>query len=232
MMITPYFGKYRGKVVNNQDEQNLGQLQVLVPDVLGEEMLWAMPSVPYAGSQVGVFMLPPIDANIWVEFEGGDPRFPVWSGCFWGEGEVPAQPAVSEMKVLKTEAFTLTIDTVGDPNVTLEVNVGSPEAPQPLKLTMNAEGIEINNNGQTIVRLTSTDIQLTNGGCSATVGADSITLENGTGSVTVASGSVSAKKGAAQVTLSNTGIALQNGFPSINLSRSSVSVNNGALEVT
>ena len=34
--------------------------------------------------------IPPVGANVWVEFEGGDPDYPIWSGCFWGTGEVPA----------------------------------------------------------------------------------------------------------------------------------------------
>jgi len=42
---------------------------------------------------VGLFFLPPKGANVWVEFEGGDPDYPIWSGCFWSDGEVPAQPA-------------------------------------------------------------------------------------------------------------------------------------------
>jgi len=28
--------------------------------------------------------VPPIGAGVWVEFEQGDPDFPIWSGCRWG----------------------------------------------------------------------------------------------------------------------------------------------------
>ena len=74
----------------------LGRVQVSVPAVLGDGRLsWAMPCVPYAGSQVGFFAIPPVGANVWVEFEGGDPDYPIWSGCFWGTGEVPATPAMA-----------------------------------------------------------------------------------------------------------------------------------------
>ena len=45
------------------------------------------------GDGVGFFAMPPTGANVWVEFEGGDPDYPIWTGCFWGTGEVPAQPA-------------------------------------------------------------------------------------------------------------------------------------------
>ena len=43
-----------------------------------------------AGNGVGFFAIPPKGANVWVEFEGGDPDQPIWSGCFWGIGEAPA----------------------------------------------------------------------------------------------------------------------------------------------
>src|SRR6266496_2141635 len=89
--MSQFFGKYRGKVTNNIDPEQSGRMQVSVPAVLGEGRLsWAMPNSPYAGMQNGFYAIPPIQSNVWFEFEGGDPNFPIWSGCFWGTGEVPA----------------------------------------------------------------------------------------------------------------------------------------------
>jgi uncharacterized protein involved in type VI secretion and phage assembly len=85
-----FFGKYRGKVANNNDPLQLGRLQVFVAAFPSHSQNWATPCVPYAGLQTGVYAIPPIGANVWVEFEGGDPNCPIWSGCFWGQGEVPA----------------------------------------------------------------------------------------------------------------------------------------------
>jgi uncharacterized protein involved in type VI secretion and phage assembly len=87
-----YVGKYRGTVVNNVDPMQLGRLQAIVPDVSTVMLTsWAMPCVPVGGIQTGVFTVPPIGAKIWVEFEQGDPDFPVWTGSFWGTAaEVPA----------------------------------------------------------------------------------------------------------------------------------------------
>ena len=80
--MTAYFGKYRGKVENNVDPSQLGRLQVSVPAVLGSgQNSWAMPCTPYAGSSVGWFALPPVNSDVWVEFEQGDPDYPIWSGC-------------------------------------------------------------------------------------------------------------------------------------------------------
>src|ERR1700704_4306695 len=95
-----FFGKYRGRVVGNRDPLNLGRIQVSVPAVLGDfRNNWALPCVPYAGKKVGLYLMPPVGANVWVEFEAGDPDYPIWAGCFWGVGEVPASPAIPNMKV-------------------------------------------------------------------------------------------------------------------------------------
>lgn len=138
--MSQFFGKYRGKVENNVDLMQLGRIQVSVPAVLGEgRSSWAMPCSPYAGSGVGLFTIPPNKANVWVEFEGGNPDYPIWSGCFWGTGEVPASPAIAEMKVLKTDTATITInDTPGAGGVTIETTTG-------MKIEISATAIEISN---------------------------------------------------------------------------------------
>ncbi len=156
------FGKYRGKVESNLDPMLLGRVQVSVPAVLGEgTMSWAMPCVPYAGSGVGLFAVPPVGANVWVEFEGGDTDYPIWSGCFWGTGEVPASPAVPQVKVFKTDAVTLTLsDLPGAGGVTIEAS--PPAVPVPLKIVMDASGIELSNSNAS-VKLTPASVSLNNG---------------------------------------------------------------------
>ncbi len=83
-----YFGKYRGTVVQNIDPERRGRLQLLVPDVLSLiPSTWAEPCVPLAGPTgppMGVYMVPPIGAGVWVEFEHGNPNKPIWVGCRWG----------------------------------------------------------------------------------------------------------------------------------------------------
>src|SRR5262245_2251965 len=86
-----FYGKYRGTVVSNIDPLQIGRVQVQVPDVLGAlPMSWAMPCLPAAGAQMGISALPPVGAKVWVEFERGDPDYPIWVGCFWmSPSEVP-----------------------------------------------------------------------------------------------------------------------------------------------
>lgn len=94
-MIRPgrkYYGKYRGVVLNNVDPLLEGRLLVQVPDVAGlAPTTWAMPCVPIAGIQNGMVAIPIIGSGVWVEFEHGDPKYPIWVGCFWGSAaEIPA----------------------------------------------------------------------------------------------------------------------------------------------
>ena len=87
-----YFGKYRGTVVNNVDPEQRGRIQVMVPDVSNlMPSSWAMPCFPVGGMQNGFFAVPLIGAGVWVEFEQGNPDYPIWTGCFYGSAaEVPA----------------------------------------------------------------------------------------------------------------------------------------------
>ena len=65
-----------------------GRLMLTIPDVLGVvPSTWAEPCTPLAGPTgppMGVYMVPPIGAGVWVEFEQGDPNYPIWVGCRWG----------------------------------------------------------------------------------------------------------------------------------------------------
>lgn len=146
-----YYGKYRGVVSDNDDPMKLGRLQVKVQDVLRDsDSSWAMPSVPYAGKSVGLFLIPPKDALVWVEFEHGDPDYPIWTGCFWASGEVPA--SAIETKVLKTDAGSITLDdTKGSNSITIDVSG--------LKIVIDANKIKLSNSSQTI-ELTSSSVKI------------------------------------------------------------------------
>ena len=153
--MSQFFGKYRGKVENNIDPLQQGRVQVSVPAVLGDGSLsWAMPCSPYAGSGVGFFTVPPNGANIWVEFEGGDPDYPILSGCFWGTGEVPAAPALAGMKVLKTDTATITInDLPGVGGIKIETVTG-------MKIEISVTGIEISNGMGASIKLMGPKVSL------------------------------------------------------------------------
>jgi hypothetical protein len=137
-----FHGKYRGLVALNVDPLNLGRLKAIVPEVLGEVPSgWALPCAPYAGTGSGFFAVPPIGAGVWIEFEAGDPSRPIWTGAWWGTGDVPMDergvPAQQPTtKILRTEfgllialddvAQTITIsDALGLNLVTVKVLEGT-----------------------------------------------------------------------------------------------------------
>jgi hypothetical protein len=146
-----FYGKYRGTVVNNVDPMERGRAQVSVPAVLGTGRLsWAEACTPFGGNQVGIFAVPPVGANVWVEFEAGDPDRPILAGCFWGDGEVPVSPAVPQVFVWRTESISLTLsDLPGAGGVTLEV--GSPGASVPMRFACTSDGIELSIGASKIV---------------------------------------------------------------------------------
>lgn len=108
--LTRVWGKYAGQVADNADPEQIGRLQVSCPAVLGDARLWALPCVPYAGPNVGMYLMPPVGAGVWVEFEGGDVSRAIWSGCYWSKGELPADAASADIKLIVTDAASLKID--------------------------------------------------------------------------------------------------------------------------
>ncbi|WP_375494021.1 phage baseplate assembly protein V [uncultured Nostoc sp.] len=123
-----FYGKYRG-TVTDIDSDTL-RIKAKVPAVLGQQKTgWCMPCVPYAGPQVGLAFLPEEGAGVWIEFEGGDVSYPIWTGCYWRSGEQPsdAAPAVkvivtqAKHKVLLDDnAGTITITDANNNTITLE----------------------------------------------------------------------------------------------------------------
>lgn len=131
-----FHGKYRGKVTDNADPNNQGRIRASVPAVYDcRDSGWALPCAPYGGKGVGFFFIPAIGANVWIEFENGDPDYPIWVGCFWGEGESPNLPALPRVKMIKTEFATLKIDDIseGSGSITIQTASGS-------KIVMGAGG--------------------------------------------------------------------------------------------
>jgi len=144
-----FFGKYRGMVTDNKDPLKVGRIQVTVPAVPGMTANWAEPCAPYAGNQVGFYTIPPVGAKVWVEFEGGNPDFPIWSGCFWQASEVPSEVATnqddpSRVKILKTRVATFWIDDTDQKGkVTLRYLDDTLSDPVTVTLLLDATGLTI-----------------------------------------------------------------------------------------
>ncbi len=140
--IRRFYGKYRGKVADNIDPLFLGRILPIVPAVSDLPLTWATPCVPYAGLEVGLCAIPPIDANVWIEFEGGDPDYPIWTGCFWEEGQTPLGPLNPETFIFKTTSTTFVIrEAPGGDGISLGLTFLAGEAP--INITLDAAGIQI-----------------------------------------------------------------------------------------
>lgn len=169
-----FFGKFRGKVVSNEDDTNRGRLKVTVPAVLDTLEVWAMPCVPYAGDQVGFYVLPENESGVWVEFEGGDPSFPIWSGCFWADNELPADASAPTMKILRSKTAQWQLDDDA------------------------GEVIVTNDNDATATW--ASDVTIEAGGSTQTIGSSGVVSDSGsTGKVEVASSGVNVNNGAFKV---------------------------------
>jgi hypothetical protein len=142
-----FFGKYRGTVVDNVDPQLMGRIMAIVPDVSALlPTSWALPCVPVATLQGGVFVIPAIGDGVWIEFEHGDPDYPIWVGGFWSTGATPplaalANPALPPI-ILSTigESAVVVSDSPIPPMIGPGVMLmGGPAS----FITVSADGIQI-----------------------------------------------------------------------------------------
>lgn len=137
-----YYGKYRG-AVTDVDAATL-RIKAKVPAVLGDQTSgWCMPCVPYAGPEVGLVFLPEIGAGVWIEFEGGDVSYPIWSGCYWRADEQPDDATPTVKAIVTAAGHTILLDdeagviTISDANDNL--------------ITLDAEGLTLERGGKKVV---------------------------------------------------------------------------------
>jgi hypothetical protein len=148
-----FYGKYRG-VVTEVDASTC-KIKATVPAVYGDvESGWCMPCVPYAGPQVGIAFLPEVGNAVWIEFEGGDVSYPIWTGCFWRDGEVPSDVAADVKVIVTVSSLEVKLNdsassiTVSDPNGNT--------------VTLDGDGITLANGGQQVV-ISSSSVSVNDG---------------------------------------------------------------------
>jgi uncharacterized protein involved in type VI secretion and phage assembly len=164
---TRFYGKFRGVVTDNQDPLMQGRVRARVTDVMGEdESGWAMPAAPFGGNQMGFFAIPSVGAGVWIEFEHGDPDYPIWAGAWWGSAtEIPPAllaPPSQKVMVRTNGGHTITLDdTPGAGGITLETSTGQ-------KISLTALGIEIDNGMVAKISLTGPQVSVNNGALDVT----------------------------------------------------------------
>jgi uncharacterized protein involved in type VI secretion and phage assembly len=154
-----HYGKYRGIVSDNNDPKSMGRIKAKVPEVLGNvDTGFALPCAPYSGGGMGFFALPPVGAGVWIEFEAGDVSRPIWSGCWWGENQLPkdegGSAASPSLKIFRSESGLLLAlddngrsislsDESGSNFVNIKVQTGLIKVKGNIKVVVDAPQIEL-----------------------------------------------------------------------------------------
>ncbi len=154
-----YYGKYRGIVSDVDDPENIGRIRARVPKIfLDVETHWAMPCSPYTGDNEGFFMIPPVGAGVWIEFEEGDLNRPIWSGGWWKKDKIPknesGKDGATTRKIIRSNTGLvvalddddkkISISDDGAKNfVTIEVQSGKIKIQATAKVVVEAPQIEL-----------------------------------------------------------------------------------------
>ncbi|HKC66281.1 MAG TPA: phage baseplate assembly protein V [Pyrinomonadaceae bacterium] len=187
-MRSRYYGKYRGLVKDVDDPEKLGRIKAQVPEIYHEETSpWALPAAPFAGPGHGFVVIPEVGDGVWIEFEGGDPSRPIWTGGWWASNELP-QPGDKQVRVIVTTAGHKFV--LDDQNKEIHL--------------IHSDGAEM--------KMTSSDFTLTIGQSEIKMTSDDISLKNGTTEIKLTSSELTLKGGpTAQLKLSASGADINNG---------------------
>jgi len=168
-------GKYRATVIQNVDPEQRGRLQLMIPDVFGPSpSTWAEPCVPLAGPTgppMGVYMVPPIGAGVWAEFERGDPNYPLWVGCRWGsQADIP-----SLAKLGLPAAPNIVMQSLGQHSFVVSDSPPSPatggimlKSASGAMIVVNDSGIYIDNGKGAAITLVGPTVTINNGALAIT----------------------------------------------------------------
>jgi hypothetical protein len=166
-------GIYKGIVVSNIDPYKQGRLLVNVPDVLDQACIWAESASPLVGPQMGIYLVPPPGSGVWILFQGGDPNYAVWTGCWRGSAtDVPAKasldpPTNPPILIQSITQNKIEISSVPGKGIVIETALGEAgprivvdntgitisTGPEGLGASIKLQGksVNINNNALTII---------------------------------------------------------------------------------
>lgn len=137
-----FYGKYRG-VVTEVDEPTF-RVKARLAGVLADQTTgWARACVPFAGKGIGMAFLPGVGAGVWIEFEGGDVSYPIFSGYYWNDGEHPAA-ATAKVRAIITDGGARILLSDDPQSITITDQGGN-------KIVLDANGITISKGGQQVV---------------------------------------------------------------------------------
>lgn len=149
---TKFYGNYRGIVRSNSDPSKNGQVQVQVypmfEGVTTSALPWAIPADPSMGSSSNI---PTVGTWVWVFFEEGDWRYPVYWAAAPAKGDIPADAATNypNRKIYKTPngIEVLMDDTPGSLTYTVKMTSGQ------LNLITSGTTVNIDSSGNVNITL-------------------------------------------------------------------------------
>ena len=98
-----------GKVVNVQDPQNQGRIQVTFPWLDGGSMqsTWASIIAPFAGDDRGMYFMPEVGDEVAVTFEHGDFDHAYVIGAMWNGVSAPPSPDPRQRMIRSKNGHTI-----------------------------------------------------------------------------------------------------------------------------
>lgn len=102
--IGKYYSVYRGYVVDNEDPDNMNRIKIKIPGVTKKytHPTWAFPRNNFSGNNYGMQVLPVIGDIVMIEFEHGNPAFPIWSHAHFVIDQKPEEFTSPQVYGFKT----------------------------------------------------------------------------------------------------------------------------------
>jgi hypothetical protein len=105
--------------------------------------------------------LPPVGAGVWIEFEQGNPDYPIWSGCWWGSAAelpavvLPGLQTIDQIALVTTGGHSVLISDVPGPTGGIALRTGS------ARISITDAGIVIDNGQGAAITLSGNVVHVT-----------------------------------------------------------------------
>jgi len=152
-----FYGVYPARVTDNLDPVGQGRVTVSVPMLGAPSNLWARMAVPFAGNQRGAWLIPDVDDEVLVAFEGGDPAHPIVIGSLWNGVDRPPETMDannSRKRIVTRTGLEITLD-----DDQRSVQIQTPEGRR-ISLDDTANTVEIEDNAGNTIKLTAGEISI------------------------------------------------------------------------
>jgi hypothetical protein len=159
-----YYSVYRAKCSDNADPKNQGRIRVVV-EALGRTNAlaeWAYPITPFGSKGAAVFFPPEPDDQVYVMFENGNPRLPMYLGGWWMPGNLPSsfQKNPPTVRGIETKSGHKILFDEGSstPGIQIETQQGHKVV---LDDSSGSLGVKLETAAGAIVKLNDTDQTIT-----------------------------------------------------------------------